>query len=513
MTISLFSGIGNLKLCLPADDNTIFGASSSTSPYDDPKYLPTGPEIEAQLLAEAQAAALLQAQAEQPARAAQPKQRTPKYDIFDINEPLPPRLGKGMERLKDIVSYATPTMRIPLLAQLFPVLASHMVNCQAEYYDGDVRKIAGIMCHLIGESGCGKGQLTRLNNLLAKELIEHDDKQLLLMKEHKKQKAAAKNKKDQPEDKVFPLWNPPTDITGPGYKQLAYANEEEDKHSMLFNMPEIDMFSRMTGGSRQVSIHLRNIYDGFCDGSYRATADGVTGKATLRANISVSSTPDSARQFFKYALRNGTYGRMVCTFVPPIENPDGKIPQVRKFDDDFLARVDRYVAKLKYVSNTTLHVAKLNKLANELSQDLTFVANTYDDRAVYELMKRAVETAWRCGIICYVLNDCQWTRAIGEFVTWLAYHDLWSKFQVYGDMLARSEEGQQELSNRGPENMLSELGEIFTVEEHEELRVAKGLDRNGENQRKQWKHRHHITYDKEKKAFINHYRLNHRGQS
>ena len=70
----------------------------------------------------------------------------------------------------------------------------------------------------------------------------------------------------------------------------------------------------MCGGHRQVSQTIRNIYDKMRGGALRATADGVTGNPTLRVNLTFSSTPFSARKFYKYELFNGVLGRVIFSY-------------------------------------------------------------------------------------------------------------------------------------------------------------------------------------------------------
>ena len=94
------------------------------------------------------------------------------------------------------------------------------------------------------------------------------------------------------------------------------------------------MADDMCGGHKKVSQIMRNIFDRMRSGALRATADGITGNPILRVNITFSSTPYSARSFFKRDLKNGTFGRIVFSYKARTVR-DGRIPRQGKYMDEF----------------------------------------------------------------------------------------------------------------------------------------------------------------------------------
>ena len=84
---------------------------------------------------------------------------------------------------------------------------------------------------------------------------------------------------------------------------------------------------------------------------------------------------------------------------------------------------------------------------------------------------------------------------MGELVEWLVYHDLWSKMQIFADMLKDGDISASETSKTGPKNMLDSLPDTFSEAQLEALRVELGKNKEGTNaQLRQWMHRKFITY-------------------
>ena len=84
---------------------------------------------------------------------------------------------------------------------------------------------------------------------------------------------------------------------------------------------------------------------------------------------------------------------------------------------------------------------------------------------------------------------------MADLVEWLVYHDLWSKMQIFADMLNKGEEGAGDSQRRGPKNMLNDLPDTFNQAQLEALRVSLDKPKEGAgNQLRKWLHRKFITY-------------------
>lgn len=416
------------------------------------------------------------------------------YDITKATAPAMPQLGKGTECIRLLLTQTSKDMHQPLVPMLFPVLGAHISGAEFQYPDLTWKEPCGLMATLVGDSGCNKGQLTNLVEAICRDFRQHDDAELKKLVEWQKQMKTKASTKEKPARPDVSFWFPPSDTTRPAFLQNAMALEAQGERTQYLNMPEVEMANGMCGGHRQVSQMLRNIYDRQRAGALRATADGVTGNPLLRANITLSATPVAARSFFKSELFNGTFGRMVFSYKAR-NNRDGRIPRQGKYSDEFYQKLDSYLVRLDICKGRYI-IRQLNKLADKMAEDMASLADLTDDDILWDCSKRAIVSAWKAGCIMWVLNNQTWTRSMGELVEWLVYRDLWSKMQLFADMLSQDADVVSEAQRRGPKNMLDDLPNEFNEQQLEALRTQMGKSKEGtKNQLYKWVFRKFITYN------------------
>lgn len=415
------------------------------------------------------------------------------YNIFSNTAPQMPKPGKGTEFCKLLLSQASADMREPLVPMAIPALAAHLSKVEFKYSDNKYYELCGQMGHLIGPSGIGKAQLTHLVEAVMRPFREHDEAEYKKLVEWQRQMKTKASNKEKPERPNVSFWFPPADLTNPAFIQNAMALEAQGERTQYLNLPEVEMADRMCGGHRQVSQTIRNIYDCQRAGALRATADGVTGNPVLRVNITFSSTPEAARSFYRKDLTNGFFGRIPFAYKARGERK-GKIPKQGNYDEEFLKRLDEYVERLDEC-NGKFVVKQLNKVADQLAEEMAQLADLADDDMLFELSHRSILSAWKKGATLWILNNQTWTRSIGEFVVWFCYYDLWSKVKVFGDMFKQEHE-QQESQKSGPRNMLEDLPDSFNEEQLVALRVSMGKSKEGtKHLLNVWKYRKFITYN------------------
>lgn len=416
--------------------------------------------------------------------------------IYNITKPIAPampKLGKDLAIVKLLLSQVSKDMQEILAPLLFDSLASHISGTAFMYPDLTWKEICGLITAVSTVSAGGKGQLQRLVEAIMRVARQHDEMELQKLVEWQKiikSKAANKEKPVRPD---VSFWIPPSDITNAAFIQNAMACEKDGEHTQYYNLPEVEMADRMCGGHRQVTQTIRNIYDIQKAGALRATADGVTGNPTLRVNMNISCTPGEARKFFKNDLFNGTLGRIAFSYKAR-GNRDGKIPRQGKYDEDFLAQLDEYIVRLQACKGRFI-VKPLNKLADKMAADMAALADLTDDDTLWDLSKRAIVNAWKKGCVLYILNGQTWTKAMSEFVEWLMYFDLWSKNQIFGDMLKDGDTCVVEAQKSGPKNMLENLPDTFNEAQLEALRATMDKPKEGtKRQLRVWMSRGFITY-------------------
>ena len=416
-----------------------------------------------------------------------------KYDISKATAPAMPNLGKGTECIKLLLSQASKVMHEPLVPMFFPVLGAHMSGTEFQYPDNSWKEPTGMMANLVAKSGDNKGQLSCLVEAICRDFRQHDKAETDRLLEWSKQRQTRANNKDKPERPEEGIWFIPNDTTNPAFILNAIALETHGGRTQYINIPEVEMADKLCGGHKQVSQMLRNIYDRARAGALRATAEGVTGNPILRACMTISSNPYSTRKFYKYELFNGTFGRMVFSFKPR-GSREGVIPRQGKYPDEFYRKLDEYLVRLDICKGRFI-IRPLNKLTDRLAQDMAKLADLTDDDLLFELSHRSLVSAWKAGCILWVLNNQTWTKSMGELVEWLVYHDLWSKMQIFADMLKDGDISTSDTSKTGPKNMLDDLPDTFNEAQLEALRVSVDKPKEGTNrQLRVWQSRGFITY-------------------
>lgn len=416
-----------------------------------------------------------------------------KYEISKATAPAMPNLGKGTECIKLLLSQASKVMHEPLVPMFFPVLGAHMSGTEFMYPDNSWKEPTGMMANLVAKSGDNKGQLSTLVEAICRDFRQHDDAETKRLLEWSKQKQSKANNKDKPDRPEEGIWFIPNDTTNPAFLLNAMALEAHGGRTQYINIPEVEMADKLCGGHKQVSQMLRNIYDRTRAGALRATAEGVTGNPILRACMTISSNPYSTRKFYKYELFNGTFGRVVFSYKPR-GTREGVIPRQGKYPEEFYHKLDEYLVRLDVCKGRFI-IRQLNKLIDRLAQDMATLADLTDDDVLFELSHRSLVSAWKAGCILWVLNNQTWTKSMSDLVEWLVYHDLWSKLQIFADMLKEGDYGASEASKTGPKNMLDDLPDTFNQAQLEALRVSMEKPIDGTKaQLRQWQHRKFIEY-------------------
>ena len=417
-----------------------------------------------------------------------------RYDISKSTAPAMPKLGKGTECIKILLTQVSEDTHEPVVPMFFPVLGAHISGAEFLYPDNTWKEPTGMMANLVAKSGDNKGQFPNLVGAICRDFRKHDKAEEDRYLAWQRLKNTKGDNKDKPEEPIVAYLFPPVDTTKPAFLKNAIALEAQGGRTQYFNLPEVEMANQLCGGHKMVSLMLRNIYDRVRAGALRATTDGVSGNPLLRACITISSNPESTRKFYKNELTNGTFGRMVFSYKKPQGNYDGRIPRQGNYPDEFYQKLDEYLARLDLCKGRYI-IRPLNKLTDRLAQDMATLASLTDDDVLFEMSHRSLVSAWKAGCVLWVLNNQTWTKAIGELVEWLVYHDLWSKMAIFADMLGKDTYTMSETQRRGPKNMLDSLPNTFNEAQLEALRTSLDKSKEGtKGQLAKWVHRKFITY-------------------
>ena len=97
-----------------------------------------------------------------------------RYDISKATAPAMPKLGKGTESIKILLSQASKDMHEPLVPMLFPILGAHVSGSEFQYPDLTWKELCGQMAHLVADSGNNKAQLENLVEAMCRDFRQHD---------------------------------------------------------------------------------------------------------------------------------------------------------------------------------------------------------------------------------------------------------------------------------------------------------------------------------------------------
>ena len=417
--------------------------------------------------------------------------KTMTYDIFS-KQPQEPKVGRGTEFLKFLTSKASAKMQQPLKPMAFPALSAHIHDVEMKYSDGKLYEIGpGQLGHLIGVSGIGKRELSHLVSVLCHDFYEHDQddfQRLAQWVSQMKSRAANRAKPERPSDIYF-LY-PPEDITKPAFAQNAQALEQNGGLTQYLNLSECEAASRIAGSKSQMSILIRNAFDvERGSGQLRCSESGISANPIIRLCMSISSTPEVAQAFYKRDMRNGFFSRINIVYVPRGERV-GKIPKQKEYDEEYNTKMDLYLQRLKNARGC-FHVKQLNHVAEEMG----VLADITDSDELFEISHRSIFLAWKKAAVLWLLNDMTYTRSIGEWMIYFCYYDLWSRLQVFDQMISPNNGQLEDTRKRGQVNMLESLPNPFSEQQLENLRISLGKSKEGtKHQISVWTNRNFVTY-------------------
>ena len=136
-----------------------------------------------------------------------------KYDISKSSSPKMPKLGKGTECVKILLSQVSKDMYEPLVPMLFPILGAHVSGAEFQYPDLTWKELCGMMANLVAESGGNKGQLSHLVEAICRDFRTHDEVELKKLVEWQKLVKTKGANKEKPVRPEVAFWFPPSDVT------------------------------------------------------------------------------------------------------------------------------------------------------------------------------------------------------------------------------------------------------------------------------------------------------------
>ena len=383
----------------------------------------------------------------------------------DTDVALPPEMPKVLPPLIELLVSRTPDIYKPAVAHaVFPALGAHLWRTTFRYID-NVAHEATLMNVLMAGTGAGKNCITEPVNRILADIRRRDKENMLREKAWKKEMqsmGANKNKRQRPEGLVIQEIDP--DMTNAAFVQrLADA----DGKFLYAKMNEIDQFDALkTSANRKSQFQIMclafdpgNVY-----GQTRIGTGSVTERVCIRFNWNASTTIQKGQAYFRSVLTDGPVSRINFCTIPEREI-GAPMPVYGSYDDDFDRELSVYIERLNAIRGE-VECAEAFALAQQLSEECAEFARLSQSRVYENLSFRANVIAYLKACVLYVAHGKEWSREIEDFVRWSLKYDLWCKMEFFGEAIDNVENGERITRNqRGPQNLLNLLPEVFTYEE------------------------------------------------
>ena len=120
-------------------------------------------------------------------------------------------------------------------------------------------------------------------------------------------------------------------------------------------------------------------------------------------------------------------------------------------------------------------------------------ARLSQSRVFENLSFRANVIAFLKACVLYVAHGRVWNQTMEDFVRWSLQYDLWCKMKFFGKEIEEVDALEDAVQNRGPQNLLDLLPDVFTRDEANSLRQRRGIRQGSLKQMlANWKHRGYI---------------------
>ena len=405
----------------------------------------------------------------------------------------PPEMPKRLPALIKLLVSKTPKLYQPAVAHaVFPALATHLWRTTFRYID-NVEHEATLMNVLMAGTGAGKNCISEPINRIMADIRERDRINLQREREWKKEmqtKGANKDKRQRPEGLVIQEIDP--DMTNAAFVQRLADAEERFLYA---KMNEIDQFDALkTNANKKAHFQIMclafdpgNVY-----GQTRVGTGSVSERVCVRFNWNASTTLNKGKQYFRGVLTDGPISRInFCTI--PMRTIGSEIPVFGHYDAAFDEELRPYIDNLNKARGL-VECKAVNRLAKKLMEENAEFSRLSQSRVYENLSFRANVIAFLKAMVLYVAHGEKWDKTMEEFIRWSLEYDMWCKMQFFGRAIGRvDKDGEDSFRQRGPQNLLDLLPEVFTREEAQLMRHRQGIEEGSvRSMLSNWKKRGYI---------------------
>ena len=379
---------------------------------------------------------------------------------------LPP-----LPRVLELICRRLPErFRPAMVIASLPILGALATRVRFQYLDKQEHSFSFMSC-ITAPAATGKSFIRKPVNLLLTPIDRQDEIERRKEEEYKDALRAAKNSKMQPTNpRACPRNNGINVSIAKLLQLLAYS---EGKHLIGIG-EEIDTLvkSERAGVWSQKSDIYRLGFDNAKYGQNYMSDNSFSANVPVYYNLLLTGTPGGMYRFFK-DVEDGLVTRFCFAQLPDMFGSD-----IPAFENYTAAEEEEIIdiAETLDKASGTIACSHVGVRIRRWLNDKRELAIREDSRAIDTLRKRAAVIGYRAGMLAYLLNECVYTKEVGQFTSWVAEYVFQNQMELFGSKFEEVAQSQIRVKERSSHvvSLLQALPEQFTRADLMALRARNG---------------------------------------
>ena len=390
--------------------------------------------------------------------------------IASSPDSLPP-----LPRVLELICRRLPeSFRPAMVIASLPILGALATRVRFQYLDKQEHSFSFMSC-ITAPAATGKSFIRKPVNLLLTPIDRQDEIERKREEEYKDALRAAKNSKMQPTNpRACPRNNGINVSIAKLLQLLAYS---DGKHLIGIG-EEIDTLvkSERAGVWSQKSDIYRLGFDNAKYGQNYMSDNSFSANVPVFYNLLLTGTPGGMYRFFK-DVEDGLVTRFCFAQLPDMFGSD--IPAFENYTEAEEREIIDIADTLDKAAGTIAcsHVGvRIRRWLNDKRE----LAIREDSRAVDTLRKRAAVIGYRAGMLAYLLNECVYTKEVGQFTSWVAEYVFQNQMELFGSKFEEVAQSQIRVRENRSQvvSLLQALPEQFSKSDLMALRARNGQSTN-----------------------------------
>ena len=386
--------------------------------------------------------------------------------IASSPDSLPP-----LPRVLELICRRLPeSYRPAMVIASLPILGALATRVRFQYLDKQEHSFSFMSC-ITAPAATGKSFIRKPVNLLLTPIDRQDEIERKKEEEYKDALRAAKNSKMQPTNpRACPRNNGINVSIAKLLQLLAYS---EGKHLIGIG-EEIDTLvkSERAGVWSQKSDIYRLGFDNAKYGQNYMSDNSFSANVPVYYNLLLTGTPGGLYRFFK-DVEDGLVTRFCFAQLPDMFGSD-----IPAFENYTAAEEEEIIdiAETLDKAEGTITCSHVGVRIRRWLNDKRDLAIREDSRAIDTLRKRAAVIGYRAGMLAYLLNECIYSKEVGQFASWVAEYVFQNQMELFGSKFEEVAQTQIRVKENRSQvvSLLQALPEQFTKAELMALRARTG---------------------------------------